>query len=42
VVEAAVQRTDGFVTATSLNLAGGPYFAILRVRTTPFEGMTLA
>ena len=41
VVEAAVARTNGYVTATSANLATGPYFAILRVRTSPIEGLLL-
>ena len=41
VVEAPVTLTDGFVTATSANQAAGPYFAILRVRTSPLEGLTL-
>jgi hypothetical protein len=42
VVEAVVPRTNGFVTATSASLAEGPYFAIMRVRTNPVEGITLA
>ena len=37
VVEAPITLTDGFVTATSANQAAGPYFAILRVRTSPLE-----
>lgn len=41
VVEAPVTLTDGFVTATSNNQAAGTYFAILRVRTSPLEGVTL-
>ena len=41
VVEAAETLVDGFITAASANLAKGPYFAILRVRTTPLEGITL-
>jgi hypothetical protein len=39
VVEAAVARTNGFVDAGSV--AAGRYFAILRVRTNPLEGVTL-
>jgi hypothetical protein len=38
-VEAAVARTNGFVDAGSV--AAGRYFAILRVRTNPLEGVTL-
>ncbi len=41
VAEGAVPRTNGFVTAASANLASGPYFAILRVRTNPLEGISL-
>lgn len=41
VVEAPVPLTNGFVTATSASQAAGPYFAILRVRTSPLEGLTL-
>jgi hypothetical protein len=41
VVEAPVALTNGFVTAASANLAAGPYFAILRVRTNPLEGANL-
>ena len=41
VVEAAVTLTDGFVTAASATQAAGPYYAILRVRTSPLEGLTL-
>ncbi len=41
VVEAPVTLTGGFVTATSATQAAGPYYAILRVRTSPLEGLTL-
>ncbi|MFQ6172873.1 DUF2272 domain-containing protein [Oryzobacter sp. R7] len=41
VVEAPVALVDGFVTAASANQAAGPYFGILRVRTSPLEGLTL-
>jgi hypothetical protein len=41
VVEAPVTLTDGFVTATSNSQAAGTYFAVLRVRTSPLEGVTL-
>ncbi|WP_404386476.1 DUF2272 domain-containing protein [Knoellia locipacati] len=41
VVEAPVTLTDGFVTTASATQAAGPYFAILRVRTSPLEGITL-
>ena len=41
VVEAPVTLTDGFVTAGSATQAAGPYYAILRVRTSPLEGLTL-
>lgn len=41
VVEAPVTLVDGFLTAASANQAAGPYFAVLRVRTSPLEGLTL-
>ena len=41
VAEADVSLVDGFVTAASANLAAGPYFAVLRVRTSPLEGISL-
>ena len=41
VVEDDVALVGGFVTAASANQAAGPYFAILRVRTSPLEGLTL-
>jgi hypothetical protein len=41
VVESTETLVDGFITAASANLAKGPYFAILRVRTNPLEGITL-
>lgn len=41
VAEAPVTLVDGFVTAASANQAAGPYFAVLRVRTSPLEGITL-
>lgn len=41
VVEAPVTLVDGFVTAASATQAAGSYFAILRVRTSPLEGLTL-
>jgi hypothetical protein len=39
--QTSVARTDGYVTATSATAADGTYFAILRVRTSPTEGMLL-
>ncbi|AXH95521.1 DUF2272 domain-containing protein [Ornithinimicrobium avium] len=41
VAEAPVALVDGFVTAASAHQAAGPYFAVLRVRTSPLEGITL-
>src|SRR5690606_11841845 len=41
VVEAPVTLTDGHVTGTSNNQAAGTYFAVLRVRTSPLEGLAL-
>jgi hypothetical protein len=41
VVKASETLVDGFVTAATANLAKGPYFAILRVRTNPLDGVTL-
>lgn len=41
VVEAAETLKNGFITGASANLAKGPFFAILRVRTNPLEGITL-
>lgn len=39
VVEAPVTLTDGFVTTSSATQAAGRYFAVLRVRTSPVEGL---